>query len=93
MLAAVLCLGSLARLACAHILGHVAILPHPEGEATHQRPCLGPPDVPALWHLRRTCVCRSPPAGVQSSSAAPWPQRYNRQHSTRNVPGEGVHLG
>ena len=45
--AAVLRLGSLARLACAHVLGHVAILPHPEGEATHQRPRLGPPEVPA----------------------------------------------
>ncbi len=38
------------------------------------------------WHLRRTCICRLPPTGVHSRSAAPWPQQYNRQHSTRNVP-------
>jgi hypothetical protein len=45
--AAVLRLGSLARLARAYVLCHVAILPYPEGKATHQRPSLGPPEVSA----------------------------------------------
>ncbi len=43
--AAVLSFGALARLARAHVLGYVDVLTHPEGEATHQRPCLGQPKV------------------------------------------------
>ncbi len=45
--AAVLRLGSLACLACAHVLDHVAILPHSEGEETHRQPRHGPPEVSA----------------------------------------------
>ncbi len=43
---AVLRLGPLARLARAHELGHVAVLPNAEGEAAHQLPRLGPAKVP-----------------------------------------------
>ncbi len=40
---AVLSLGPLAR---PHVLGHVAVLPHLEGEAAHQPSRLGPAKVP-----------------------------------------------
>ncbi len=43
--AAVLRLGALAGLARAHVLGNVDVLPHPEGQAPHQRPRLGAPEV------------------------------------------------
>ena len=39
-------LGPLARLARAHVLGYVAVLPYPEGETADQRPRLSPPEVP-----------------------------------------------
>ena len=35
----------LARLARAHVLGDIDVLTHPESEAAHQRPRLGPPEV------------------------------------------------
>jgi hypothetical protein len=44
---AMLRLGPLARLARAHVLRHVDILDHPEGQASHQRPRLGPTEVSA----------------------------------------------
>ncbi len=44
--AAVLRFHPLARLARADILGDVEVLPDPQGEATNQRPRLGPPEVP-----------------------------------------------
>ena len=43
--AAMLSFGALARLARAHVLGDVDVLAHPEREASHQRPRLGPPEV------------------------------------------------
>ena len=43
--AAVLGLGALARLATSHVLGDIDVLTHPKGEATHQRPRLGAPEV------------------------------------------------
>ena len=43
--AAVRRLGALAGLARAHVLGDVDVLARPEGEAPHQRPRLGPPEV------------------------------------------------
>ncbi len=39
-------LARLARLARVHVLGHVAVLPNPDGQAAHQRPRLGPAKVP-----------------------------------------------
>jgi hypothetical protein len=44
---AVLRLCPLARLARARVLRHVDILPNPEGQASHQRPRLGPAKVPS----------------------------------------------
>jgi len=41
----VLRLGALARLARSHVLGDINVLAHPKGEAAHQRPRLGPPEV------------------------------------------------
>ena len=41
----VLSLGALACLARPHVLSDVDVLAHPEGEATHQRPCLGSSEV------------------------------------------------
>ncbi len=43
--AAVLGFGALARLARSHVLGDIDVLTHPKGEATHQRPSLGAPEV------------------------------------------------
>jgi hypothetical protein len=46
---AVLRLGPLARLARAHVLCHVDVLPHPEGQAPNQQACLAPAEVSAKW--------------------------------------------
>ena len=44
-LRSVLRLGAVVRLARAHVLSHVDVLAHPEGQAQHLRPRLGPPEV------------------------------------------------
>ena len=44
-LATMLHLGALASLARAHVLSDVNVLTHPESEAAHQRPGLGPTKV------------------------------------------------
>jgi hypothetical protein len=81
---AVLRLRPLARLACAHVLGDVDILPHPEGEAAHQRSRLGPSKMPSqrsvvalAEHLRPQTpaggdaqpVCCALPTLVQQAAA------------------------
>ncbi len=43
----------LGRLARADTLDHIEILPRPEGEAAHQRPRLGPTEVPPNHHANR----------------------------------------
>ena len=64
--AAMLRLHSLARLARAHVLGDVDVLPNPEGQAANQRPRLGTSEVTPertvvalAQHLRP----QTPPAG------------------------------
>jgi len=49
--AAMLRLHPLARLARAYVLGDIEILPHPKGQAAHQRPRLGAPKVPPEWPI------------------------------------------
>ena len=48
---AMLHLGPLARLARAHVLGDVHVLPHPEGEAANEQPHFGPSEVPPEWSV------------------------------------------
>jgi len=71
-------LGPLAR---ARILGDIAALPDPEGEAAHQRPGLASWN--ALRAARRGTRSHLRPqnaAGMHSRSASPWPRRYSRPH-------------
>ena len=65
-LSAMLRLGPLARLARAHVLGDVHVLPHPEGEAANERPRLGPSEVPPEWSvvaLAENLRPQTPPRG------------------------------
>ncbi len=84
-LSAVLRLGPLARLARAHILGHVAVLPNPEGKAAHQLPRLGPAKVPpklpimALAEHLRTHTAASGDAEQVLFTLAP-PVQQTAQH-------------
>ena len=94
--AAVLSLGALARLARPHVLGDVDVLAHPEGDATHQRPRLGPSEasperaVVALAERSRAqpgsqwdaqAVGHALPATVQQTAA------YQERPSLRSVGG------
>ncbi len=94
--AAVFRLGALARLAQAHVFGDINVLPHPKGEAAHQLPRLGPPEVsperPVVALLEHLCA-QPPPAGMQRRSAAPCLLQYSRQQRTKNVPPFGVQVG
>ena len=71
---AVFRLGPLARLARAHVLGDITVLPNAQGEASNQQPLLGPPKMtPSCpsWHSRSTCARSLPPEGMHSRSAMP----------------------
>jgi hypothetical protein len=68
-------------------------LPHPEGQAPHQRSRLGATEVPPqrpvvalAEQLRPGIARRSPPQGMQSRSVSTCPRRYSRPHRTRNAP-------
>jgi hypothetical protein len=85
----VLCLSPLTRLARVHVFRHVYILAHPERQASHQRPRLGPAKVSSGWpvvalakHLRVQPAARwdAPPRSTE-----PWPHRYSRRHSSYKV--------
>jgi hypothetical protein len=79
---AVLRLGLLARLARAHVLRHVDILAHTQGQASHQRPRLGPakvsaklPIVALAKHLRAQLPAARWDAQPVHSSLAPLVQQ------------------
>jgi hypothetical protein len=86
-LSAVLRLGLLARLARAHVLRHVDILAHTQGQASHQRPRLGPakvsaklPIVALAKHLRAQLSAARWDAQPVHSSLAPLVQQAALHH-------------
>jgi hypothetical protein len=89
--AAMLRLGPLARLARAYVLGHVNVLPHPEGEAANERPRLGPAasaEVPAerpVVALAENLRPQTPPRGNAEPvrSALPPPVQQATPHQKR----------
>ena len=77
----------------AHVLGDLDVLAHPEGEARHQGPRLGSPEVP----IERAVVAlaehlRAEPAAGEDAEAmaSPCPRRYSSQQRTKNVPPVGA---
>ena len=92
--AAVLRLGALAGLARAHVHGDVDVLAHPEGEAPHQRPRLGSPEVPSgpSWHSRSTCAehLRAGPSWHSRSTYALSPPPAGMMQSLSASPCRGA---
>ena len=92
--AAVLRLGALAGLARAHVHGDVDVLAHPEGEAPHQRPRLGSPEVPSgpSWHSRSTCAehLRAGPSWHSRSTYARSPPPAGMMQSLSASPCRGA---